>query len=85
MIFLLAENEALKQSSFQLKETSAASFSHQHMNNAASSIIKNLSSNDVLKFEKLSDYYNKNLKKHSDFFHDTDTTFHLSFIYFQSN
>ena len=68
-----------------MKETSVMSFSHQHINNAASSIIENLNLNDVLKSKKLSNYYNKNLKKHSNFFHDVDTAFHLSFIYFQSN
>ena len=55
------------------------------MNNAASSIIENISSNDVLKSEKLLDYYDKNLKEHFNFFYDADTAFHLSSTYFQLN
>ena len=68
-----------------MKETFTAFLSHQHMNNAANSITKNISSNDVLKSEKLSDYYNKNLKKYFNFFCDVNITFYLSFIYFQLN
>ena len=83
LIFFLTENEALKQDSFQLKETFAAFLSHQYINNAASSITENISSNDVLKFEKLLNYYDKNLKKHFNFFYNADITFHLNFIYFQ--
>ena len=59
--------------------------SHQHINNATSLITENINLNDVLKFKKLSNYYDKNLKKHSDFFHNVNTVFHLSFIYFQLN
>ena len=55
------------------------------MNNAASSIIENINSNDVLKSEKSLNYYDKNLKKHSNFFYNVNIMFHLSFIYFQLN
>ena len=55
------------------------------MNNAASFIIKNINSNDVLKLRKLLNYYDKNLKKHFNFFCNADIMFHLNFIYFQLN
>ena len=55
------------------------------MNNAVSSITENINSSDVLKSKKLSNYYYKNLKEYFNFFHNVNTAFYLSFIYFQSN
>ena len=55
------------------------------MNNAASFITEDISLNNVLKLKKLSNYYDKNLKKDSDFFYNVNIIFHLSFIYFQLN
>ena len=45
-------------------------------------MIKETSTFNTLKPEQLSEYYKKNLKKHLNFFHNTNTSFNINTPYF---
>ena len=58
-----------------------------HINQKTStsaSVIKKINAFNILKSEQLSEYYKKNLKKHLNFFHNTDISFNINTFYFST-
>ena len=85
---LLTENEALKEASQvrqlpQSKATLMISHTNQETNTSAS-VIEKTNAFSTLKPEQLPEYYENNLRKHSNFFHSTDTLFNMSTFYFST-
>ena len=85
-MLLLTENETLEEIS-QVKQLpqSRAAFITLHINqktNTFAFVIKETNAFNILKFKQLPEYYKNNLKKHSIFFHSTDTSFNISTFYF---
>ena len=86
LISLLTENEALKEASQvrQLPQAGAAlitSYINQETNTFAS-VIKEINAFNILKSEQLPEYYENNLREHSNFFHSIDTLFNMNTSYF---
>ena len=50
--------------------------------NTSASVIKEINAFNTLKFEQLPEYYEKNLKKYSNFFYSADTLFNINTLYF---
>ena len=46
------------------------------------SVIEKINAFSILKSEQLPEYYEKNLREHSNFFHSTDTSFNINTLYF---
>ena len=56
-----------------------------HINSEISTsafMIEEINTFNILKSKQLSEYYEKNLREHSNFFHNTDTSFNMSTLYF---
>ena len=87
-MLLLAENEALKDVSQMghLSQSRATPIT-SHINQKTStftSVIEEINALNTLKSEQLPKYYEKNLREHSNFFHNTDTSFNISIFYFST-
>ena len=65
----------------QPRATSIISHINQEISTSASAI-KKINTFNILKSEWLSEYYENNLKKHSNFFYSTDTLFNMNTFYF---
>ena len=64
---------------------SKTTFIISHINqetNTSVSVIKKINAFNILKFEQLPEYYEKNLKEHLNFFHNADTLFNMNTLYF---
>ena len=64
---------------------SKAIFLISHINQETStsvSVIKKINVFNILKFKWLPEYYGKNLKEHSNFFHSINTLFNINTFYF---
>ena len=57
------------------------SYINQETSTSASAI-EEINASSTLKPEQLPEYYEKNLKEHSNFFHSTDTSFNMNTLYF---
>ena len=58
-----------------------------HINSETStsaSVIKETNAFNILKSEQLSEYYEKNLREHSNFFCNADTLFNINTLYFST-
>ena len=67
----------------QSKATLITSHINQKTSTSAS-VIKKINAFNILKSEQLSEYYEKNLRKHLNFFCSTDTLFNISIFYFST-
>ena len=67
----------------QSRATSITSHINQETNTSVS-VIKEINAFSTLKPEWLPEYYKKNLRKHSNFFHSTDTLFNINTLYFST-
>ena len=65
----------------QSRAISIISHTNQEINTSAS-VIKETNTFNILKSEQLSEYYEKNLREHSNFFHSTDILFNINTLYF---
>ena len=65
----------------QLKTTPITSYINQKTNTSAF-VIEKTNAFNTLKSEQLSEYYEKNLKEHSNFFCSTNTSFNMNTFYF---
>ena len=65
----------------QSRATFMISHSNQETSTSAS-VIKKINAFNTLKSEQLPEYYEKNLREHSIFFHNTDILFNMNTLYF---
>ena len=85
---LLTENETLKEASQvrqlpQLKATLIILHINQETSTSAS-VIEKINTFNTLKSEWLPEYYEKNLREHSNFFCSTDILFNINTLYFST-
>ena len=87
-ISFLTENEVLKKA-FQMRHLSQlrAILIILHINqktNTSASVIEEINAFNTLKFKWLSEYYKKNLRKHSNFFCSVNILFNINIFYFST-
>ena len=67
----------------QFRATSITLHNNQKTSTSAS-VIEETNAFNILKSEQLPEYYKKNLRKHSNFFHNADTLFNINTSYFST-
>ena len=67
----------------QFRATLMILYINQEINTSAS-VIKKINVFSILKSEQLPEYYKKNLKKHLNFFYNTDISFNINTFYFST-